>query len=1043
MNKILLYILILIPAYLFAHEQQKFLFKNYTTENTKLVKGLSQNSIRCVLQDSKGFLWIGTWDGLNRYDGYDFVYFYEEDGLANPTVNTLYEDVEGDLWIGTEAGLNLYDRDNDKVILFNTTNTEGLVDNHITKIIGDSEGNIWIGTQKGLSLYNPSSKRFIPFLNGPKDGTWLRSNIINDLLVDEHSLWIATPDGIIRFNKKTKSIKRLYLSAILESPFENTSVNTILRHDVKTLLLGTNHGVVSLNSDTHVFEHKNYENDVLNYSRIQDLHEDLHNDLWIGTDGQGLFIVDTTDHVHNYRYDTRVESCVGSNKVNCIYEDGNENIWIGTFNGLSLPHFGVVPFDKMTHSNSEANSLSSDFVLSVIEDYDRNLWIATDNGLNKYDRKSGRYTHILHNVDEVDGLIGNDLRYLFLDSENKLWISSNTNGVSVYDLEKNTFRNIYYDPRHRLSLSDNKCHAIVEDKNGCIWISTANGLNKYDPVSDSIMYYYHEPNVKGTISNNWIWNLFIDKDGVLWVASKGGVDRYDSDTDLFTNVPLLSNEKSCIDVKEAFVVFQDSEGIFWIGLRGGGMRMYNAQSQEVKCYTVQQGLPNNLIYSILEDNNKDLWISTNLGLAHFIRKTGGFINYDVKDGILSNEFNLWSAYKDPDGLMYFGGMNGLNIFDPRNITYKTVRSETIVTGFYLKGEVFDRDLNNGDTINLDYTDNFFSFQFASVDFSSPLKRKYRYKIDKIDKDWVVVGAEARTVDYRDVNPGTYVFQVESSNSGGSWDLEPVKITVIIDPPWYGTWWFRIAVIGFVIALGWHLINMRIRQVKKTHEIENKMLKFEMALTEARQQALRLQMNPHFIFNSLNSIQSFILKNNIDVAINYLAKFSQLMRSNLANAREAFISVEDEVKSLKYYLEIEKLRFEDKFDYTFEVDEVIDADFVGIPPMLIQPFIENAILHGIINKNEKGEIHIYLKQENEDTLLCIIEDNGIGREEANKIRVKSGFKRKSRALGITKERLQLLNKEGEGTYSLRIIDLFNDRNEASGTRIELRVAFTEL
>ncbi|MBI9032889.1 MAG: histidine kinase [Bacteroidales bacterium] len=1046
MNKLYSYFFLLIlfiPLVLRAHEQQNFVFKNFSTENSSLIKGLSQNSVRCILQDSKGFLWIGTWDGLNRYDGYDFVYYYEEDGLSNPTVNSLYEDDQGNMWIGTEAGLNVLDRHKNVIYDYWAVQDSGLVNDNITKIVGDTDGSIWIGTHKGLSHYDQSTKTFTAYLNGPKDGSWLRSNLINDIIVDQNALWLATPDGVMRFDKKTKTIKRLYLSSILKSDVENTTVNTMIRTDPNTLLLGTNNGFATLNSDTHLFSHKSFDDDIINQARIQAFYEDLHGDLWIGTDGLGLFVVDSGFHIHNFTHDSQNQNGIVSDKISCIYQDNNENIWIGSFKGLSLPHLGVLPFKYMTHSNTNLNSLSSDYVLSIVEDHNQNIWIASDNGLNKYNKQTQTYEHIFHDVGNPEGLVDNDLRCLLVDSGNKLWITTNNNGLSVYDIDKKNFKTIQNNPRQRLSLTTNQCHAVVEDHLGFIWISTANGLNKYDPSNDTIIHYFHDPHIAGTISDNWIWNLYIDKEGVLWCGSKAGLDRYDIETDSFSHISLEGNDQTCIDIKEVFVIFQDSKGIYWIGLRGGGLRLYNHQSKEVKCYSMAQGLPNNLIYSILEDDNHDMWISSNMGLSHFLRKTGGFVNYNVRDGILSNEFNLWSAYKDAEGYLYFGGMNGLNIFHPKNIEKQHVKTQTVVTGFYLKGQIVDKDVNHGDTINLNYSEDFFSFEFASIDFHSPLKKKYRYKIDNIDKDWVIVGPDNRHADYRDMKPGSYLFQVESSNSDGIWELEPVKVNIEIRPPWYGTWWFRLAGVFFSIGLGWYLVNLRIKQLRMTHDIENKMLKYEMSLTEARQQALRLQMNPHFIFNSLNSIQSFILKNNIDVAINYLAKFSQLMRSNLANARESYISVEDEVKSLKYYLEIEKLRFDDKFIYTFDVEEKIDAEFVGIPPMLIQPFIENAILHGIINKKGIGEIHIEMKQENDDTLLCVIRDNGVGRAEAAKIKENSGFKRKSRALNITKERLDLLSKQSGGSYSLKIVDLFDQSNLPTGTKVEIRVAFIEL
>ena len=315
-------------------------------------------------------------------------------------------------------------------------------------------------------------------------------------------------------------------------------------------------------------------------------------------------------------------------------------------------------------------------------------------------------------------------------------------------------------------------------------------------------------------------------------------------------------------------------------------------------------------------------------------------------------------------------------------------------------------------------------------------------IPRDDEDWIYTTASLRRAEYRKVSPGMYRFIVTGSNNDGVWNPVGVSLTIIVSPPWWKSWMFRIAFILMAVLLIWGLIYLRINNIRKKHEVEKKMLSIEKQIFELEQKALRLQMNPHFIFNSLNAIQNFVLSNDTDKAVNYLAKFSHLMRMILANSTASHIPLKDEMKALMFYMDLEKLRFDDKFTYEIHVDPAIDEEFIEIPPMLFQPYVENAIIHGLVNSPKQGLIEIWLKVVEKGTLRCIIQDNGIGREKAIEIRAKSGIKRQPRGMIITEERLQILNKQSSKNSLVRITDLKDDRGEATGTRIELDIQYKE-
>jgi hypothetical protein len=392
--------------------------------------------------------------------------------------------------------------------------------------------------------------------------------------------------------------------------------------------------------------------------------------------------------------------------------------------------------------------------------------------------------------------------------------------------------------------------------------------------------------------------------------------------------------------------------------------------------------------------------------------------------------------------MFFGGMNGINIFHPDEIVRNTVPPRIVFTGLKVLNALVETDLDDGEIIRLKYNENFFSIEFSALDFTNPPKNLYRYKLDNYDEDWVLTGADHRKADYRKVDPGIYRFSVTGSNNDGVWNEEGINLTIIIRPPWFKSWLFRLSVIILFIAILWSIIILRIKSIRKKHSVEKKMLSIEKQIFELEQKALRLQMNPHFIFNSLNAIQNFVLANDTDKAVNYLAKFSHLMRMILANSTASLITLKDEMKALTYYIDLEKLRFDDRFDYIINRDPAIDEEFVEIPPMLFQPYVENAIIHGLVNSEKRGLLEISIKRINTATLLCSIKDNGIGRGKATEIRNMSGIKRQPRGMLITQERIEIFNRQNRKNFSVKITDLKDDKGEAAGTLVEFTIQYKE-
>lgn len=691
----------------------------------------------------------------------------------------------------------------------------------------------------------------------------------------------------------------------------------------------------------------------------------------------------------------------------------------------------------------DPNSLSDNIVYAIYEDEDCKVWIGTYGGVNILDRSSETFSFLTHDPDRKGGLSSNRIRTIVLDSTGYIWIGTESEGMNRIDRKSGQVTQYRHIPGDTLTIAENNILSTFVDSKGRIWIGTVNkGLSIFDPATGKYIHLSVNPSGKVQLSNNKIWCIYEDDENNFWIGTNRGLNKISPDLStirIYLNDPLNPYSLRCNYI---FSISGDKDGIFWIGTMGGGLNRFDPVTEEFRTYSEADGLPNDVIYIALEDEEGNLWLTSNRGITKFNKQNETFINYDTKDGVQGNEFNAGAYSKNKQGEIFFGGMNGINIFHPSEITWNKVPPKMVFTGLKVLNDLKETDLEYGEIIRLNYDENFFAIEFSGLDYTNPTKNLYRYKLENYDNDWIFANASQRIAEYRKVDPGTYRFFVTGSNNDGVWNEEEISMTIIISPPWWQTWIFRLSMALLLITLLWSIILLRIRTIRKKHTIEKKMLSIEKQIFELEQKALRLQMNPHFIFNSLNAIQNFVLANDTDKAVNYLAKFSHLMRMILANSTASLITLKDELKALTYYIELEKLRFDDKFDYIIHKEPNIDDDFVEIPPMLFQPYVENAIIHGLVNNSKPGLLEIYLQRINPGTLLCKIKDNGIGREKAIEIRNQSGIKRQPRGMLITQERIEIFNKQNRKNFSVKITDLKDDKGEPAGTLVEFTIQYKE-
>ena len=1032
-----------------AQNGNDFVFERITSENIILQKGLSQNTIYCLMEDRQGYMWFGTWDGLNKYDGYNFTIYNKQNGLSNETINAILEDELGRIWIGTENGLNCLNRKTGKITVYKSIAADSttLSGNWINHLYQDKPGQLIICTTHGINTFDFNSGTIKRYQNGERGIRNLRSNWINYIFCDsEGKYWAGSNFGLVRYDPIThENIRFLNRPGDYESLSSNV-VNVIFEDKNHQIWVGTDNGLNLIDENEGKFKvyATNPENPgTLGNSNIRDIFEDSQGNFWIATDGGGLNILDRkTDKFSRIENQPKNPNSLGNNRVYSICEDRDGNLWFGTFKGVSKIEKHTNKFNLFTHEPDNPNSIVDNYIWTFCEVEPNVFWIGTDDGISIFDKRLNSFNFIKRNPNSKNTLSSSRVRCILKDSSGDFWIGLRDAGLDKFEPSKGKYTNFKPSIQDINSICDLYVTTLFEDSHGLIWAGTNNGINLINPQTNQIRAFHQLPGDSSSTHNNSVYGIAEDKNGTIWLATGRGLCKYNRDNDTFSVFLNKSQGETNTISDKLFCVFIDSKQDIWIGTRGGGIEKFNQLDSSFTSFTTDDGLPNNVVYGILEDEQQNLWLSTNWGLSRFNRNDNTFINYDVTDGIQSNEFNSGAFLKSKDGEMFFGGMRGFNSFFPKDIKSNTAKPEIAITAFKKFNLIQPGELHNGDTIILGYDENFFSFGFSALDFTNPTKNRYSYKLDNYNDQWTNVDGQRHFAEYTKVSPGTYTFRVVGSNNNGVWNNEGVAITIIITPPWFGTWFFRIGTLILLLVAIYLSVFFRIKNIRKKHAVDKKMLQIEKQLFEIQQKALRLQMNPHFIFNSLNSIQSFVLSKDIDLAVNYLGRFSHLMRLILNNSAESIIPLADELKAVKYYLEIEKLRFDDKFSYTIIIDPQIDEEFTGIPPMIIQPYIENAIIHGLVHKESEGHITVEFKKQ-DNLILCTIQDDGIGRQQAMEIKKQSGLDTRAKGMLITKERLEILNQNLNQKFSVKVTDLTDNEGNSTGTKVELVILFQEI
>lgn len=799
-------------------------FKKLSRDN-----GLSSNNVNCIFQDKKGFIWLGTRIGLNRYDGTNVIAFRNNEkdpsSLSNNYVTGIVEDNSGAIWVSTAGGgLDRFDRNKGKFEAFKHSdkNDKSISTNYISRLEIDKNGKLWLGTSAGLDFFDPVTKSVTKhFVNNPADQKSINDNNIYAVFCDrDNNIWAGTARGLNFLDRKTNVFKR-FVSDKSPSSISGNDVRSIFQDTLGRIWVGTfSEGLNLYKPEENTFTH--FKNDPANSASLSNNNitniKQAGGNLYVGTENGGLNILDMNKWTFtSYIHDDIDQSSVSSNSVDYIFKDRQNNIWLGIYSGGANVFVNNTNFEHYQHSTSPF-SLSHNFVLCFFEDSDKKFWIGTDGGgLNLYDRKTGKFSSYKH-TNAPYSINGNYVLAIVEDTEKKLWLGTWGDGVSVFDKKTGKFTTLKHDKTQTNSLRNNDIYIIAITPDKKIWFSTyGDGLDSYDPKTKQFEHHFYDPKVPGSLCNNIVNTLLTDRSGRLWIGTEdGNISRYDPKTGKF--IAKNVSDKGITD-DPVISISQDHHGILWLATVKGLIR-YDPETEQHKRYTTEDGLINNSTQAVVEDELGMLWVSTSSGLSMFDPVRKRFQNYSAGYGLQANEFKQKSGYKDSNGIMYFGGINGFNKFNPRSLapgkhTFPIVLTNLKIFNKDVKVSTdgstpLEKDISETSSITLSHDKSFISLEFAALDYTFA-GEKYAYILEGFDKEWNYVGSNNSAV-YTNLPPGNYTFKVKAQNFSGSWTEGINNLSITITPPFWTTWWFRILSLLLIVWLIYAVYRYRVNSI---------------------------------------------------------------------------------------------------------------------------------------------------------------------------------------------------------------------------------------
>lgn len=884
--------------------------EEYAFVRIGLEQGLSQSSVYAITQDTKGFLWIGTQDGINKYDGYKFIASRSIENsmsfgnglrgtLPSGWITQIVRDKFDNLWVSSNGGgLSHIQRDSNRATLMplltdarvlapsaNPHPVSVLRSGFVMALAADNRGRLWIGTDKGLHCIDtvkPSYTqaatapiRYIPATLHDDSTRQALSGEITALVNDaDGHLWIGTQHGFFCHtpDMTKKNSFTLEEIALPEAKKGKIAVQALFADSLGCVWIGTQgSGLVRYNPrtrQTRVFAYAPQRNDAprrfntLSGSNIFCFSTDERGFLWVGTDN-GVNIISSNVHRMTDSADVEVVICrsvpqmplsLGDNAVRSLYCDASGTMWVGTLTaGMSVWNPLRQRFGRYSPDIGNATFLPYRVVRSFYEESDSVLWVGTDDGLVRWNHRAKTYSQLPVVAKDGYGLQSGRVWTINRDSTGAFWFGTDGGGLHRYDPKKRTFTVFQHNPNDSSTLCNNRLRAATWDNNGCLWIGTLGGLDYFNPRTSTFTHFRHDPQNPQSMSHDRVQAVFCDVDSTVWIGTSFGLNRFDPKRNRWKR---YFHDSTVTSLPNNWVkhIMRDSDGILWLATVSGFCR-YNPAQDNFTVYGLQHGLTNEYMYGIVEDAKGFLWMGTDKGLARFDKQSGTFRMYETADGLQSNEFNTNAFYRTSQGYLLFGGVNGMNMFRPDMLTARTFAPTVVLTAVkvFNTERMFDTDVAELRELILSHNDRLIELNFAALDFANIERVQYAYMMEGIDKEFVSFGTR-NFATYTNLPAGEYTFRVRATNADGVWNARELHLRLVVIPPFWETWWFRSGIILFLCGLAFGGVQMRLRGIAKRNSLlQEEVRKRTQELQESNQELAWSNERLHELNKEKNAI----------------------------------------------------------------------------------------------------------------------------------------------------------------------------------------------